>query len=51
MMENMEDELKDLYESYVDACSMCTHLECDNCYLRMVIDDLEEILKTSNRKE
>ena len=45
MIEKMEDELKDLYESYVDACAMCTKLECDSCDLRTIIDDLAEILE------
>ena len=45
MREQLEDELKDLYERYVDACAMCTDLECDNCALRTIIDDLAEILE------
>lgn len=45
MRKNIEDEVKELYECYVDACAMCTDLKCDNCALRTIIDDLEEILE------
>lgn len=41
-----ERKVKDLYERYVDACSICTTFNCDECYLGIVIKDLEEILNT-----
>lgn len=41
----MEEKVKELYEKYVDACAMCTDLECDNCALKTMIDDLAEILE------
>lgn len=44
-----ERKVKYLYEKYVDACSLCTTFNCDNCdkcYLSIVIKDLEEILNT-----
>ena len=47
MKEKMEDEVKELYEKYVDACAMCTDLECDSCDLRTIIDDLAEILENT----
>lgn len=40
----MEEKIKDLYERYVDACAMCTELECETCTLKMCIEDLAEIL-------
>ena len=41
----MEEKVKDLYERYVDACAMCTQLDCGNCILGGVIKDLAEILE------
>lgn len=40
----MEEKVNDLYERYVDACAMCTTLNCENCTLGTVIEDLAEIL-------
>ena len=43
----MEEKVKALYERYVDACAMCTTvdcLECEDCKLGMIIEDLAEIL-------
>lgn len=42
----MEEKVKDLYEQYVDSCSMCSTLNCEDCILKGVIEDLAEILNT-----
>lgn len=40
----MEEKVRELYERYSDACCMCTKLECDNCWLNVMLIELEEIL-------
>lgn len=41
----MEEKVRSLYERYVDACAMCSKLDCETCTLKEVIEDLTEILE------
>lgn len=38
----IERAVRDLYDSYVDACAMCTTLECNDCMVQNFIHELEE---------
>ena len=40
----MEEKVKALHERYVDMCVMCTKIDCDKCFLNVVIEELEEII-------
>lgn len=36
--------IKDLCERWVDGCAMCTHMDCDKCWLKDCIEELKEMI-------
>lgn len=45
------DRLKDLCERWVDACTMCVHMECDKCALRTCVRDLRDLVEWKELSE
>jgi len=42
------DKIENLRIQYVDACNMCTKMECDVCSISNIIEDLEQLKEQNN---
>lgn len=47
-IEKFNDKVNYLKGQYVDACNMCTKIECDVCAVNSIIEDLEQLKELSN---
>lgn len=45
------DRLKDLCERWTSVCAICIYEECDKCVLKVCIDELKEIIDSSERED